>query len=232
MPHRTRRRAGIELSVLLFLMILTTGIFWNTNWDLKVAAWFYDANNPIEHWPMHSAWLVKPIYDYAFSITITSGVLALLVYLSSHYHGFTLRFRRRALFMLLVILLGPGLVVNLVLKNNWGRPRPVHVVELGGQYAYVPPGKISNSPDKSFVCGHCSVGYSVFALYFLAVDFQFFYLALAVLLGLGVGVTRMTSGGHFISDVLWSGYAVFLVSYVLYYGWYLREYCLPTKTPS
>ncbi|NBV75853.1 MAG: PAP2 family protein, partial [Methylococcaceae bacterium] len=33
---------------------------------------------------------------------------------------------------------------------------------------------------------------------------------------------RMAAGGHFLSDILWSGYLVFLVAYGLYYGWYRR----------
>jgi membrane-associated PAP2 superfamily phosphatase len=38
-----------------------------------------------------------------------------------------------------------------------------------------------------------------------------------------MGFTRMTSGGHFLSDILWSGYLVFLVAFLLYYGWYNRD---------
>ena len=39
---------------------------------------------------------------------------------------------RAAVFLVLSLLLGPGLLVNVILKDNWGRPRPGSVVEFGG----------------------------------------------------------------------------------------------------
>jgi membrane-associated PAP2 superfamily phosphatase len=145
------------------------------------------------------------------------------VFLLSHFHDRSRRFRRKALYILLVIAIGPGLIVNLVFKDHWGRPRPMHINQFGGEYRYVPPLKLGHTPDKSFVCGHCSVGYSFFALYFLAQNYKLFYFILTVGLAWTMGFTRMTSGGHFVSDILWSGYLVFLVAFALYYGWYNRN---------
>jgi membrane-associated PAP2 superfamily phosphatase len=96
----------------------------------------------------------------------------------------------------------------------------MHITEFGGEYQYIPPLKIGATPDKSFVCGHCSVGYSFFVLYFLAQNCRLAYFFLTLGLAWTMGFTRMTSGGHFISDILWSGYLVFLVAYCLFYGWY------------
>ena len=45
---------------------------------------------------------------------------------------------RAAVFVLLSFALGPGLLVNAVLKEHWGRPRPVAVTEFGGELAFVP----------------------------------------------------------------------------------------------
>jgi len=42
-------------------------------------------------------------------------------------------------------------------------------------------------------------------------------LAASIGMGLAMGVARMAAGGHFASDVLWSGYLVFLVNWLLYY---------------
>jgi membrane-associated PAP2 superfamily phosphatase len=130
--------------------------------------------------------------------------------------------RKPALYLLLVTALGPGLVVNLVFKDHWGRPRPVHMVEFGGGHHYVPPLKIANTNEKSFTCGHCSVSFIAFAFYFLARKRKILYFALTILFGLAMGLTRMSAGGHFVSDILWSGYLVFLVAWLLYYGWYVR----------
>jgi membrane-associated PAP2 superfamily phosphatase len=218
----TTKRPHIELALVLFLAALTTLLFSLTDLDLQLAALFYHPENAADHWPSQHWWPWKLLYDYAFPFTLWSGLIALAVYVLSHFNARTQRFRRRALYILLVIALGPGVVVNLIVKDHWGRPRPVHVSEFGGEYHYVPPAQFGHTPDKSFVCGHCSVGYSFFVLYFLSQNHKAIYFLLTLALGWTLGFTRMTSGGHFTSDILWSGYLVFLVAYALYYGWYSR----------
>jgi len=222
MPQRKIKRARRELAALLLLMLLTTPVFWLTDLDHRLMAWFYHPETPGDPWPVRQWWLAKPLYDYAFPFTVLAGVLAFAVYMFGHFHAYTRRFRRRALYVLLVIAIGPGLVVNLIVKDHWGRPRPVHVKEYGGQYDYVPPGRIGHTPDKSFVCGHCSVGYVFFVLYFLSQNHKLVYFLLTLVLAWGMGFIRMTAGGHFVSDILWSGYLVFLVAWSLYYGWFIE----------
>lgn len=223
MPHRALRRARREGLILIFLMLATTVLFWLTDLDRELAAIFYvPENDPQQRWPYQYVGFVKILYDYAFPFTVISGLTALTVYIVGHFHHYTRRFQRRALYILLVIALGPGVVVNLIVKDHWGRPRPVHVQRFGGEYAYVPPAKIGHTPDKSFVCGHCSVGYVFFVLYFLSQNHKALYFGMTLALAWVMGVTRMTSGGHFVSDILWSGYLVFLVAFALYYGWFVR----------
>lgn len=222
MPHLKIKRAKRELLVWLFLVVTTTLLFWFTNLDTQLAALFYHPGNSSVAWPYQYWPKIKFLYDYAFPFTVISGLSALAIYISSHYHHFSRRYRRRSLYILLVILIGPGLVVNLVFKDHWGRPRPVHIQQFGGEYTYVPPLKPGHTPDKSFVCGHCSVGYTFFVLYFLSQNHKVIYFTLTLLLAWTMGFTRMTAGGHFVSDILWSGYLVFLVAFALYYGWFIR----------
>ena len=40
-------------------------------------------------------------------------------------------------FLLSTLVLGPLLLVNVILKNDWGRPRPVEVDAFGGDAPYV-----------------------------------------------------------------------------------------------
>jgi membrane-associated PAP2 superfamily phosphatase len=218
----TNQRRFYELITVLFLASVTTLVFWLTDWDYRLASIFYHPENPDDVWPLQHAWFLKLLFDYAFPFTVAAGGGALLVFLLSHVHDHSRRYRRQALYVLLVIALGPGLVVNLIVKDHWGRPRPVHIQEFGGEFQYVPPVKLGHTTDKSFVCGHCSVGYAFFAVYFLAQNHKLIYLALTLGLAWTMGFTRMTAGGHFVSDILWSGYLVFLVAYALYYGWYAR----------
>lgn len=219
MPNR---RCWYELVGVLVLAVITTAVFWLTDSDLRLAAWFYRPENLTDVWPLQHLWLLKLLFDYAFPFTVFAGSLALLVYLISHIHDGSRQFRRQALYILLVIALGPGVVVNLIVKDHWGRPRPVHVQQFGGQFQYVPPAKIGGTTDKSFVCGHCSVGYAFFVVYFLAQNHKLIFFLITITLAWIMGFTRMTAGGHFVSDILWSGYLVFLVAWALYYGWYDR----------
>jgi membrane-associated PAP2 superfamily phosphatase len=223
MPHRTIKRAKRDLWVVCFFMLTTTLLFWLTNLDIQLAGLFYHPGHSETAWPYQYWWPLKILYDFAFPVTVIAGLAALVVYILGHFHSFTRRFRRRALYILLVIAIGPGLVVNLVFKDHWGRPRPLHIEQFGGQYVYVPPLKIAETPDKSFVCGHCSVGYVFFVMYFLSQNHKVFYMILTLTLAWIMGFTRMTSGGHFVSDILWSGYLMFLVAYALYYGWFVRK---------
>lgn len=217
------RRGRIELAVLSILMLTTTLAFWFTDLDIRAAALFYHPENPEDPWPERHFWLWKLLFDYATPFTVAGGGLAIGIFALGWLHASARRFRRSAIYVLLVILVGPGLVVNLIVKDHWGRPRPVHVTAFRGEHQYIPPLQLGHTPDKSFVCGHCSVGYSFFALYFLARHHKLFYFLLTITLAWVMGFTRMTSGGHFLSDILWSGYLVFLVAFLLYYGWYRRR---------
>ena len=211
-----------ELSILLALMVLTTPIFWLTDLDRKAAALFYQPGAVENHWPVQTWWLWDALYKYADIVAITLAVCALLMTISAYVLPSLTRFKRPALYIFLVIVLGPGLVVNAVFKDHWGRPRPVHTTDFGGEHAYIPPLKIGHTSDKSFPCGHCSVGYMLFALYFLSRRRKVFYFALTLVSALLLALARMSAGGHFVSDILWSGYLVFAVAWVVYYAWYQR----------
>lgn len=215
-------RRWLELAILMILMVTTTLLFWLTDLDRQFAALFFHPENANDFWPERHAWLWRVLYDYTFPFTVIIDAAALLIYIVSFFRKGIQPFRHQALFVFLVIVIGPGLLVNLIIKDHWGRARPVHIQEFGGTYQYTPPLKLGDTPDKSFVCGHCSIGASFIVLYFLAQNYKAFYLLLTFGMVSMLGVTRMTAGGHFLSDILWSAYLVFLVAYALYYGWYIR----------
>ena len=221
MAEQMNKRARVEFLLLLILMISSTALFWLTDLDSQIAAWFYKTENSEQVWPYQYWWPVKLLYDYAFVSCLVAGLTALTVYIAGFFNGFCRRLQRQAMYILLVIIIGPVLTVNFVFKDHWGRPRPVHIQQFGGEYAYVPPLKLAHSPDKSFVCGHCAVAYLFFVFYFLSQNHKTFYFLLTISLASLMGFSRMSAGGHFMSDVLWSGYLMFLVGYAFFYGWFL-----------
>ena len=115
---------------------------------------------------------------------------------------------RSVLFLALGLALGPGLLVNVILKDSWGRPRPMQVREFGGPLEFRPWFRTDGACPKncSFVSGETSGAFWLIAPASLAPG----ALRLpAVVLALGVGVVtcvmRVAFGGHFPSDVLFAG---------------------------
>jgi len=219
--HKLERRWR-ELIILALLALLSTPFFWLTDLDLQGAALFYRPGDDNAHWPLQEGWLFRMLYRHAFTFATIVAVGALLTAALGYLRPSLKQLQRPALYIFLVIVLGPVVVVNLVFKDHWGRPRPVHVSEFGGPHHYVPPLQIGGTDEKSFPCGHCSVGFAFFSLYFLSRRHKTLYFMLTMAVALTLGLTRMTAGGHFISDILWSGYLVFLVAWLTYYGWYER----------
>jgi len=124
--------------------------------------------------------------------------------------------RRRIAFVLLTIMLVPGITVP-VLKRVFERPRPAEVKEFGGSQRFVPFLRISpGCPDicASFPSGETAFGFSLVALGLAAESPVAVVAAIAV--GCAVGTARVVQGRHFLSDVVMTGFGTTLVALVLY----------------
>ncbi len=109
------------------------------------------------------------------------------------------------LFLVVSLALGPGLLVNTVLKDNWGRPRPVEVTQFGGTSPYVPVWEISDAcpSNCSFVSGEASSGIWLTALAVVApAGWRRRTLKAALAYAAALSLNRIAFGGHFLSDVL------------------------------
>src|SRR5262249_15597558 len=71
------------------------------------------------------------------------------------------------LFLVFCIAVGPGVVVNLALKDHWGRARPKQIAEFGGRKTFTPPLLPSSecAINCSFVAGEPA---SIFLPFFAA----------------------------------------------------------------
>lgn len=105
-------------------------------------------------------------------------------------------------------LLGPGLTSNLLLKENWGRPRPNFVQQFAGTETFQPWWHPSSACKRncSFVSGEASQAHWTVAPASLAPP-QLRPLALgsAVVFGTTVGAMRVVFGRHFVTDIIFAG---------------------------
>ncbi|MBK1653734.1 phosphatase PAP2 family protein [Allochromatium vinosum] len=121
--------------------------------------------------------------------------------------GFT---GRKLAFLLCLLVLVPGLIVNLTFKEHWGRARPVTVMEFGGDKTFTPAFVLSDQEGGSFSSGHAAAAAYVVAVAATLAGRGSLWMWLALVYALGVGLARLVSGGHFLSDVLTSLFLVWI----------------------
>jgi lipid A 4'-phosphatase len=132
---------------------------------------------------------------------------------------------RAVVFLIATLALAPGLLVNVLLKDHWGRPRPIDVTQFGGTDHFVawwdPRGNCPN--NCAFVSGDVAGAFWTIAPAALAPP-QWRALAYGAALALGTGMAamRVMAGGHFISDTMFAGIFTFLIIWIahgLIYRW-------------
>lgn len=155
--------------------------------------------------------------------SIGIGLLAFALHARRSRRG-----RRVALYLMLSLVLGPGLVVNTGLKDHWGRARPSQVTEFSGTKRFTPAPLVSDQCAKncSFVAGDPAIGFWFLSLAFLLPPPRRYAAAAgAVALGGFFGLARIAQGGHFLSDVVFSGLAVAATAWLLH--WLVLEKAVP-----
>jgi len=150
-----------------------------------------------------SVWLV----DVVSRIVL---VLAMIITL------FQLWSRGRLLLASLIVtislILGPAFTVNSIFKEHWDRARPGQIVDFGGDKAFSPAWAISDQCTRncSFTSGHAAAGFAFIVGHFVSRNLLWLWLGL--ISGALIGLTRIAVGAHFLSDVVFSFYVVYLVT--------------------
>lgn len=117
------------------------------------------------------------------------------------------------------LLLGPGLIVNLLYKSHWGRARPNDIQAFGGEATFTPPFLISDAcaSNCSFPSGHAALGFWTLAPALLAPPaWRPWAVTAALSVGVVLGGSRIVLGAHFLSDTLASGLLVIGLNLALY----------------
>ena len=132
---------------------------------------------------------------------------------------------RAAVFLLTTLALAPGLMANVILKDHYGRPRPIDVRDLGGTEPFLPWWDPRGDCRKncSFVAGEGSGAFWTLAPAALAPPpLRPFAYAAALGFGSAVGLLRIAFGGHFFTDVVFAGVFTFLIIWCVHgllYRW-------------
>ncbi len=211
----------IVTAEILSLIILTLVIS-QFNLDIKVQKLFYQENSASSVWYQKENHFWQFGYHYGTLPAIVLTFSALIGLILSWIRPQIKNYRRYFLLIILTLIIGPGLFVNAILKDHWGRPRPRQVQKFSGKWEFKEvwqpgvPGK-----GKSFPCGHCSMGFFFITLYYSFKQkhkiIAYAGLGFSLFMGMFIGFARMSQGGHFLSDVLWSWGLTYLTATILYY---------------
>jgi lipid A 4'-phosphatase len=126
---------------------------------------------------------------------------------------------RSILFLLGTLALAPGVLANGLLKEHWGRPRPIEVREFTGNDSFVPWWDPRGACDQncSFISGESAGAFWTLAPAALAPPpVRAVAYAAAIAFGIGVGAMRIAAGGHFFTDIAFAGVFTFLIIWVAY----------------
>ncbi|MGE3147568.1 MAG: phosphatase PAP2 family protein [Pseudorhodoplanes sp.] len=219
-------RTGLLVALALAVVIgLVFGLY--PELDLKIAGHYAAVGADNIAFPRRAdfwLWFAKEAAMIAIWVIIAPVIVAVVLKLLFPRRPMLVS-GRAVVFLVATLALGPGLVTNMLLKDHWGRPRPIDVTQFRGADAFVPwwdpRGKC---PDNcSFVSGDASAAYWTLAPAALAPPaWRPLAYGAALVFGTAVGFLRVMFGGHFPSDVAFAGIFTFLVIWAVYALLYRR----------
>lgn len=217
-----------ELVIVPLLVAIAVFVFDLGDYDLSLSGYFFDPAS--KNWPATADPAIDFLNHYFLEwFTVFAVLTAVGLVVVARVVGNGHEWRRVGVFLLLTMAIGPGLLINGLFKTQWGRPRPEQVIEFGGQQAFrrpFDPGK-GGAPERggagrSFPSGHAAVAFwsssAFFVARYLMPGGAPIVLLVSIALGTVVGVARVATGRHFVSDVLWAGIIVFTVNGLIAYA--------------
>ncbi|MCW5693597.1 MAG: phosphatase PAP2 family protein [Pseudolabrys sp.] len=219
-------RTGLYIALGIGLVTgLVFGIF--PELDLTISRPFYDYMIGSNHfgWRIYPPLMIARDAGLWVGTLIIIPVLLALLYKLVFPRRRSLLSGRAVLFLTATMALGPGLLVNVALKDYWHRPRPIDVVQFGGNEHFRawwdPRGDCPN--NCAFVSGDVSGAFWTIApAVLLPPPWRAVAVTGALALGTGMAVVRVMAGGHAASDVIFAGVFTFLVIWLVYaliYRW-------------
>jgi len=213
--HRTGPPIWLPLALLLGLSVF----FRLDELDLKLQRLFW---SPTDGWILEKNPVVQFLYHYGTWPALIFGGIATAVWIASYFTARWQPIRPLSLFLVLALVAGPGIMVNVVFKDHFGRSRPKQTHEFSGDQPFQQLGKPGfKGGGKSFPSGHASTGFYWLVLLVYFWDRQrtwaWTFGALGICHGLLMGLGRMAQGSHWASDVLWAAGFVYLTAWLLHH---------------
>jgi lipid A 4'-phosphatase len=218
-PAHLRRIEPLTLTMSLSMLAAVALFALWPELDLKVSAFFYHSD--IRSFTGdHSA----PVMAIDEGILLLSRFFVALIFVA-FAASFFIRgprgheWQKRVGFLAAALTFGPGLVVDVGLKDYFDRARPDKIVEFGGRARYTPAFVPSDQCQKncSFVSGHASAGFFFATFGFLGgAAARRRWTAIGLVLGGIAGLGRISQGEHFLSDVVFAFYFTWFSAWLVW----------------
>ncbi len=192
--------------VAVWLVLLAVGfvpVVW-PQLDLNLAGLFIGPDKSIAS----AQWdWVRALNTYVPLLSRISAVGCFLLWMLSAVVVRLKPWRFALAFVAIATTVGPGIVVDTVVKDGFQRARPSQVQDFGGIRQFTPALQVAQqcTSNCSFVSGHTASAFMVAGLALLGGRSRLWWLYGGVVFGLLTGFARMSVGAHWFSDVLWAG---------------------------
>lgn len=205
-----------EASLVLIALIALTALIAINGTDLVVSSKFFISGS----WPIGELFPWKMLYRIDRLPSVLLATVGLVAAILSIWKTSLKPWRKAGIFLVLFLALGPGLLVNTIFKDGWGRPRPREIVQFGGNKQFQQPWqKGIRGQGRSFPSGHASAAFFLIAPFFIHRRrrplIAHGWLIGGIVFGILMSIARIAQGGHFLSDNLWSFGMVYLTGLLL-----------------
>jgi lipid A 4'-phosphatase len=205
------------LRILVYVLLgtvaaITVLSFIGPNIDLAIAGLFYDPATR-RFLAISNPYLISLREQGAISIATCIGVviLALVRLLPWRLPSVPPRI---ALALTLSLIVGPGILVNGILKPYGGRPRPVEVTQFGGDLRFVdwwnPTGACAS--NCSFMSGEATTAaWMLGPAMLVPPPWRALAIGAALVFTATISMLRVAAGAHFFTDVLIGALSTILI---------------------
>jgi membrane-associated phospholipid phosphatase len=197
--------------------------FWFPGFDTSISQIFFEttvcsdaAKNNCGAFPASVDTVLQTIRSVTHPgpVVLAAMLLVVTLFRWRPFHGLADAFNRHVMTLVLTALVGPLLIVNMILKAYWGRPRPFQSDAFGGGLPFVPAGLPSDHcpSNCSFVSGEASMAFWLVGLgLFVPAPYRSLAYGSLVVVAAGIAMMRVAFGAHFFSDAILGGLLTLIV---------------------